>query len=105
MLGYVRTSTNLHDDNNQTIDTRLPGPCAKDQLPNIPFALVLRLVIRVSFASCCRRLASQWAGLGAALHLSKVGLYDVTLLEAGKAVGGLVAGFEDETGKPSEIGM
>lgn len=49
-------------------------------------------------------VGAGWAGLGAALHLSRVGLYDVTLLEAGAAVGGLVAGFEDG-GRPTEIGI
>lgn len=46
-----------------------------------------------------------WAGLGAAYHLVKTNRYNVTLLEAGKAIGGLVAGFQSQDGKPSEIGI
>jgi len=45
-----------------------------------------------------------WAGLGAALHLTGLDRYDVTLVEAGKKVGGLVAGYEED-GKPIEVGI
>lgn len=42
--------------------------------------------------------------MGAALHLTGLDRYDVTLVEAGKKVGGLVAGYEED-GKPIEVGI
>eukprot|EP00172_Hildenbrandia_rubra_P000287 Plantae.Rhodophyta-Hildenbrandia_rubra.ctg11277.p1 GENE.Plantae.Rhodophyta-Hildenbrandia_rubra.ctg11277~~Plantae.Rhodophyta-Hildenbrandia_rubra.ctg11277.p1 ORF type:complete len:560 (-),score=75.50 Plantae.Rhodophyta-Hildenbrandia_rubra.ctg11277:1702-3321(-) len=52
----------------------------------------------------CVIVGGGWAGLAAAWHLTKIGRYDVTLVEAGKAIGGLVAGYE-KGGKPLEIGI
>eukprot|EP00276_Gloeochaete_wittrockiana_P020132 CAMPEP_0184336256 /NCGR_PEP_ID=MMETSP1089-20130417/4618_1 /TAXON_ID=38269 ORGANISM="Gloeochaete wittrockiana, Strain SAG46.84" /NCGR_SAMPLE_ID=MMETSP1089 /ASSEMBLY_ACC=CAM_ASM_000445 /LENGTH=580 /DNA_ID=CAMNT_0026661229 /DNA_START=24 /DNA_END=1766 /DNA_ORIENTATION=+ len=49
-------------------------------------------------------VGAGWAGLSALYHLSKQKGYDVTLLEAGKAVGGLVAGWR-EGRKPVEAGI
>ncbi|CAI5519546.1 unnamed protein product [Closterium sp. Naga37s-1] len=49
-------------------------------------------------------IGAGWAGLGAAHHLTKQG-YDVTLLEAGRQPGGLVAGWRSDKGKPVEVGI
>ncbi|MBD2136720.1 FAD-dependent oxidoreductase [Anabaena sp. FACHB-1237] len=49
-------------------------------------------------------VGAGWAGLGATYHLAKQG-YDVTLLEAGKYPGGLVAGWQTSTGKSVEAGI
>lgn len=49
-------------------------------------------------------VGAGWAGLGSALHLTKLDRYDVTLIEAGKAVGGLVSAYESD-GKPIEVGV
>ncbi|ASC70414.1 Amino-oxidase [Halomicronema hongdechloris C2206] len=49
-------------------------------------------------------VGAGWAGLGATYHLARQG-YDVTLLEAGAAPGGLVAGWTTAQGRPVEAGI
>ena len=49
-------------------------------------------------------IGAGWAGLGAAYHLAKQG-YDVTLLEASRYPGGLVAGWRTEGGRSVEAGI
>ncbi|NJK41056.1 MAG: FAD-dependent oxidoreductase [Acaryochloridaceae cyanobacterium SU_2_1] len=49
-------------------------------------------------------VGAGWAGLGATDHLVSQG-YDVTLLEAGAYLGGLVAGWQTTAGRPVEAGI
>ncbi|MBD1866864.1 FAD-dependent oxidoreductase [Cyanobacteria bacterium FACHB-471] len=49
-------------------------------------------------------VGAGWAGLGAAYHLAQQG-YDVTLLEAGRYPGGLVAGWKTAQGRSIEAGI
>jgi uncharacterized protein with NAD-binding domain and iron-sulfur cluster len=49
-------------------------------------------------------VGAGWAGLGATYQLAKQG-YDVTLLEAGAQVGGLVSGWQTESGRSVEAGI
>lgn len=49
-------------------------------------------------------IGAGWAGLGATYQLAKQG-YDVTLLEAGAAPGGLVAGWKTAQGRSVEAGI
>eukprot|EP00903_Cladosiphon_okamuranus_P014042 g13058.t2 len=51
-------------------------------------------------------IGAGWAGLAAAYELSKQAKdFDVTLLEGGKSVGGLVAGWLTPGGRPVEAGV
>ncbi|CAM9349322.1 unnamed protein product, partial [Hapterophycus canaliculatus] len=51
-------------------------------------------------------IGAGWAGLAAAYELSKQNKeFDVTLLEGGKSVGGLVAGWLTPGGRPVEAGV
>lgn len=50
-------------------------------------------------------IGAGWAGLAAAHELSKQKEFDVTLLEGGKSVGGLVAGWVTPGGRPVEAGV
>ncbi|MBV9390189.1 MAG: FAD-dependent oxidoreductase [Chroococcidiopsidaceae cyanobacterium CP_BM_ER_R8_30] len=49
-------------------------------------------------------IGAGWAGLGATYHLASQG-YNVTLLEAGSAPGGLVAGWKTAGGRAVEAGI
>ncbi|MBV8885079.1 MAG: FAD-dependent oxidoreductase [Chroococcidiopsidaceae cyanobacterium CP_BM_RX_35] len=49
-------------------------------------------------------VGAGWAGLGATYHLASQG-YNVTLLEAGSAPGGLVAGWKTAGGRAVEAGI
>eukprot|EP01025_Chloroclados_australasicus_P019074 TRINITY_DN20259_c0_g1_i1.p1 TRINITY_DN20259_c0_g1~~TRINITY_DN20259_c0_g1_i1.p1 ORF type:complete len:145 (+),score=12.16 TRINITY_DN20259_c0_g1_i1:53-487(+) len=49
-------------------------------------------------------VGSGWAGLGASWHLVKQG-YQVDLIEASSAPGGMVAGWKSKQGKNVELGI
>eukprot|EP00177_Eucheuma_denticulatum_P004503 GFKZ01008182.1.p1 GENE.GFKZ01008182.1~~GFKZ01008182.1.p1 ORF type:complete len:555 (-),score=56.42 GFKZ01008182.1:917-2581(-) len=50
-------------------------------------------------------IGAGWAGLAAAYHLSKQPGLSVTLIDAAKSVGGLVAGWKTAQGRDVEVGI
>lgn len=128
----VRSSPRPYNDNLRRNSSNFLGQCWKETFPkfilknvscekrrhtretegrkgglNISASAVVEEPIEKITGSKAKKVVvvgAGWAGLGAAHHLSKQG-FDVTLLEAGKNPGGLVAGWKSDSGKSVEVGI